>query len=119
STGATWQDFYTTCVINLCNLNKCTNKCNNSPQLTNKPVAYLCCNQTYYFNNGTLDTTYYDSLSYRMAPALRGVPNNSVTYSSPWSKDYPVTPYCTPPGTVNCKYNLATKPMKGFYMDTS
>ncbi|MFN5250932.1 MAG: hypothetical protein ACK5DE_07770, partial [Bacteroidota bacterium] len=103
TTGATWQDFWTTCVINVCNIPKSKKNCNTSPVLTNVPVAYACCNQAYYFNNGALDTVDYDSLSYRMAPALRGVPSNSVTYSSPWSFKYPVSPYCPPnPNKVDC-----------------
>jgi hypothetical protein len=75
TTGATWADFWTTATINVCNLNKSKNKCNTTPIFTNVPVAYACCNQTYYFNNGALDSVDYDSLSYKMAPALAGVPS--------------------------------------------
>ncbi|MBS3914773.1 MAG: gliding motility-associated C-terminal domain-containing protein [Bacteroidetes bacterium] len=119
TTGATWQDFWTTCVINVCNISKSDNKCNTSPKLTNAPIAYACCNQPYYFNNGASDTVDYDSLSYRLAPALRGVPANSVTYSTPFSYKYPLTPYCVPATKIDCPPNLKTDPPRGFFLDTS
>ncbi|NBP06782.1 MAG: hypothetical protein EBV15_11315, partial [Bacteroidetes bacterium] len=119
TTGATWADFWTTATINVCNLNKSKNKCNTTPVFTNVPIAYACCNQTYYFNNGALDTVDYDSLSYKMVPALAGVPSTSVPYSSPFSFKYPVTPYCIPPGKVDCVPNTSTKPPRGFWLDTS
>ncbi|MEK0420353.1 MAG: hypothetical protein RLZZ161_204, partial [Bacteroidota bacterium] len=119
TTGATWADFWTTATINVCNLNKSKNKCNTTPVFTNVPIAYACCNQTYYFNNGALDTVDYDSLSYKMVPALAGVPSTSVPYTSPFSFKYPVTPYCIPPGKVDCVPNTSTKPPRGFWLDTS
>ena len=59
STGASGGNFWTTCEIDIC-----TKKCNSSPSLTSEPVAILCCNQPYYYNNGASDTTDFDSLSY-------------------------------------------------------
>jgi hypothetical protein len=44
TTGAAGNDFFSTCMINICNLKKCINKCNTSPTLTNDPVGFLCCN---------------------------------------------------------------------------
>ena len=119
TTGATWADFWTTTTINVCNVNKSKNKCNTSPQLSNVPIAYACCNQAYYYNNGAIDTVDYDSLSYRLAPALSGVPNTSVPYSTPFSSRYPVTPYCVPPTTIKCSPQTSSKPPRGFHFDTS
>jgi gliding motility-associated-like protein len=119
TTGATWEDFWTTTTINICNVNKSKNKCNTSPQLSNVPIAYACCNQAYYYNNGAIDTVDYDSLSYRLAPALSGVPNTSVPYSTPFSSRYPVTPYCVPPTTIKCSPQTSSKPPRGFHFDTS
>ena len=118
TTGATWADFWTTATINVCNVNKMKGKCNTSPQLSNVPVGYACCNQAYYYNNGAIDTIDYDSISYRMVPALASAPNTSVPYSSPFTAQYPLTPYCVPPTTIKCAPNTKTKPPRGFFMDT-
>ena len=40
--------------------------CNNSPTLTSEPIAILCCNQPFFFNNGAVDNIDNDSLSYCM-----------------------------------------------------
>ncbi len=113
TTGATWADFWTTATINVCNVNKMKGKCNTSPQLSNVPVGYACCNQAYYYNNGAIDTIDYDSISYRMVPALASAPNTSVPYSSPFTAQYPLTPYCVPPTTIKCAPNTKTKPFSG------
>jgi len=63
STGPAGNDFYSSCMINICNLKKTVNKCNSSPQLTNEPVGFLCCNIPWYYNNGALDTIDFDSIS--------------------------------------------------------
>ena len=59
TSGAANQNFWTTAEIDICQKN-----CNSSPSLTSEPVAILCCNQPYYYNNGASDTTDFDSLSY-------------------------------------------------------
>jgi len=56
TTGQSNQNFYATAMINICNLQKMKNKCNSSPQLSNPPIAFLCCNQPWYYNNGATDT---------------------------------------------------------------
>ena len=61
----------------------------------------------------------FDSLSYRMAPALKGIPNNSVPYSTPFTSNYPLTPFCIPPTTIKCTPNPSTNPPRGFYLDTT
>ena len=119
TTGATWANFWTTATINICNLNKSKNKCNTTPVFTTVPVAFTCCNQAYYFNNGALDSVDYDSLSYKMVPALANVPSTSVPYNIPFSFRYPVTPYCIPIGSVTCTPNPNTNPPRGFFLDTS
>jgi gliding motility-associated-like protein len=119
TTGSSSQNFYSTCMINICNLKKMKNDCNNSPQLSNPPFAILCCNQPWYFNNGAIDTLDYDSISYRLANGLQGIPNNSITYSSPFTSQWPMTPYCVPPTTIKCTPNPRTNPPRGFYFDTA
>lgn len=119
TTGASGQNFYSTCMINICNLKKMKDKCNNSPQLSNPPFAILCCNQPWYFNNGAIDTLDYDSISYRLVDGLQGIPNSSITYTSPFSSQYPMTPFCVPPTTIKCAPNPKTSPPRGFYFDTA
>ena len=119
TTGPAGNDFYSTCMINICNILKTTNKCNSSPKLSNEPVGFLCCNQAYYFNNGAIDTVDFDSFSYKVVPGISSLPNNSVTYSSPFSYQYPMTVYCVPPTTIKCAPNIKTNPPRGFYMDSS
>jgi PKD repeat protein len=99
TTGQQQQTFYTSCEINVCDA-----KCNTSPTLTNDPVAILCCNQPYVFNNGAVDFADNDSISYSFAPAFRGQ-NQQTSYSgsrspaNPISVYYPSSlkfPYCNP-----------------------
>ena len=85
TTGAANQDFYTTCMINICNIQKSTNKCNNSPNFSNVPVGFLCCNTPWYYSNAAVDNEDFDSISYRLVKGLRGLPNNSIPNSSRFS----------------------------------
>jgi gliding motility-associated-like protein len=119
TTGPAGNDFFSTCMINICNLKKCLNKCNSSPSLTNDPVGFLCCNIPWYYNNGALDTVDYDSISYRLVYGLNGVPASTVSYSSPFTYVYPMTPFCVPPTTIKCTPNPSTNPPRGFYFDTA
>ncbi len=86
STGQANQNFFTTAT-----LNKCVTPCNSSPDFTNPPVAIICANQDFVFNNGALDTVDSgDSLSYSLVPGLQSL-NNNVTYSGQFSPTRPLT----------------------------
>ena len=78
TTGPANNNFYSTAMINLCNLKKMEDSCNNSPYLSNEPIGVLCCNQTYYFNNGAIDTVELDSFSYKLVHGISTIPNTSV-----------------------------------------
>jgi gliding motility-associated-like protein len=119
TTGPASEGFYTTCMINICNIKKTINKCNNSPTLSNAPIGFLCCNQAYYFNNGAIDTVDYDSFSYSLTNGINTLPNNSVSYSSPFTPRYFMTPYCIPPTSITCTPNPKTNPPRGLFFDTS
>ena len=85
STGMAGQNFYTTAT-----LNNCLATCNSSPDFTNPPIAIVCDDQDFIFNNGALDTIDVgDSLSYRMVPALQANAT-SVTYSGSYSATSPL-----------------------------
>ncbi|MFN5890820.1 MAG: hypothetical protein ACK448_10520, partial [Bacteroidota bacterium] len=88
TTGPANDDFYSTCMINICNIAKSTKKCNSSPSLSNEPIGFLCCNQAYYFNNGAIDTVDYDSFSYALVRGIRSIPSTSVSYASPFDARY-------------------------------
>lgn len=101
--------------LNLC---KWDSTGNNSPTFSNIPMTFMCCNLPFTFNNGAVDLKDGDSLSFDLAnPLDRNF--NSVVWLSPWSKKYPLTPYCPPtPGTVDCKPNPNSDPPRGFYFDS-
>lgn len=66
--------------------------CNSSPALTSEPLATLCCNKPFYFNNGASDTTDFDSLSYVWTSPQRGY-NQNTFYSGNFSYLNPFTVY--------------------------
>ena len=117
TTGPANQNFFATAMLNICNLKKMKDTCNNSPYLSNEPIGFLCCNQPYYFNNGAVDTVEFDSFSYKLVHGISSIPNGSVSYSSPFTFKYPMTPFCIPPTSITCKPNVKTDPPRGFYMD--
>jgi gliding motility-associated-like protein len=101
-------NFYTYAEIDVCKA-----PCNSSPSLTTEPVAFLCCNQPFFYNNGASDTADFDSLSYAFANPLRGW-NQNISYSGNYSKDKPFQAYDpTGRGIVNPNAN----PPIGIYLD--
>jgi len=111
TTGQRQQTFYTSC-----ELNACLDECNSSPALTNDPVAILCCNQPYVFNNGAIDTGNYDSISYSFAPAFRGR-NQRCTYGADKSPENPISTYY-PSSNLKFPYaNPNASPPIGTYLD--
>ncbi|MFT5817005.1 MAG: hypothetical protein ACI95K_000485, partial [Lentimonas sp.] len=90
NTGAANAQFQTFAEIDLSQ-----SHCNSSPALTSEPIAILCCNQPFFFNNGALDTTDFDSLSYSWAhPKGTGLANigysgTNYAYNHPFQAFYP------------------------------
>ena len=119
TTGAANNNFATTCMINLCNVAKAGDSCNSSPQLSNEPVGFLCCNTPWYYNNGAIDTIDFDSISYQLVPGLQSVPSNRISYSSPFSPQIPMTPFCIPVTTIKCTPKPNLDPPRGFFFDTT
>ena len=110
TSGAANQNFYTYATIDLCKA-----PCNSSPALTTEPIAYLCCNQPFYYNNGASDTANFDSLSYSFANPLRGW-NNKISYSGNYTYKNPFDSYF--PGTLKPPYNNPNaNPPIGIYLD--
>ncbi len=107
-------NFYTDAMLDICNIGK---KCNTSPQLSIPPVAYVCCNQPFTYNNGVREVIDGDSLSYDLSTPLNAN-NSNETYTGNFNANIPMTPYCPPnPGVVNCRALPNAKPPRGFYFD--
>ncbi|MCU0443168.1 MAG: hypothetical protein MUE96_12280, partial [Bacteroidia bacterium] len=85
NTGASWQNFYVESTINRCHS---VNPCNNSPVLSNDPIAFICGGEEFIFNNGATDPE-FDSLTYAFTPSLQGA-GSSVTYTPPYAFDRPM-----------------------------
>ena len=107
-------NFYTDAMINICNIGT---KCNTSPQLSIPPVAYVCCNQPFTYNNGVREVIDGDSLAYELGTPLNAN-NSNETYTGSFTQTIPMTPYCPPnPGVINCRALPNAKPPRGFYFD--
>ncbi|MBC7426560.1 MAG: hypothetical protein H7321_08500, partial [Bacteroidia bacterium] len=105
---------YTEAMVDIC---KTENSCNSSPEFTTPPVASLCCNQPFTFNNGASDIADGDSLAFSLVAPLNAHNSNEL-YNSPFSPTFPLTPYCPPnPGIVNCNPIPNAKPPRGCYFD--
>jgi gliding motility-associated-like protein len=115
TTGFANSWFYADAMINMCNINKTQKKCNDAPVLTSDPIAFLCCNQPFYFNNGALDNADFDSLSYELVNPQGNFKSN-LSHNSPFDAKHPMTPYC-PAGGVTCTPKPNAKPPRGFYLD--
>ncbi|MBL7836112.1 MAG: hypothetical protein JNM67_01225, partial [Bacteroidetes bacterium] len=106
--------FYTDAMINICNIG---DKCNTSPQLSTPPVAIICCNKPFIFNNGVREVIDGDSLSYSLVNPLNGNGSNE-TYLGAFTPNIPMTPFCPPtPGKLNCRPIPGANPPRGFYFD--
>lgn len=79
------------------NLNNDLFPCNNSPQFSNKPIPFICVNQTYCFNHGAIDPD-GDSLVYSLVPCATS-PTTNVTYLGGYSSTQPIQ--STPATTIN------------------
>jgi hypothetical protein len=112
-TTLTQGNLYTEAMLDLCNIKK---KCNTSPQLSIPPVAYICCNLPFTFNNGAFEFVDGDSLSYHLANPLNAHGSNE-SYQGTFTPTIPMTPFCLPPGVINCKALPNAKPPRGMYFD--
>ncbi|MCC7299391.1 MAG: hypothetical protein IT244_13735, partial [Bacteroidia bacterium] len=118
TTGSAGNDFWVTATLKVGNLRKCVNKQNSSVKFGSFWLSSGCCNQPKYESLGANDSMDYDSLSFALAPAYSSKLKQSVGYTSPFTYEYPVTPYCIPPSNIKCTPNLITDPPRGFYLNT-
>ena len=70
-------------------VNTCVDPCNNSPRLTNDPIAIICIGQPFNFNNGAVDED-GDSLTYELADPMSGN-GSQANFNWPYNKLKPLS----------------------------
>jgi len=111
TTGASNADFFTYATMNICKA-----KCNTSPNLTTEPIAYLCCDQPFFFNNGATDNE-GDSISYSFTDPLRSW-GQTIGYNNGLAYDIPLDVYF-PPRRRHPHNNPGTDPPEGIFLDST
>lgn len=115
TTGGANANYSTDAEIDICNIDNSIKKgCDDSPDLRNVPIGYLCCNQPFYFNNGVVDID-GDSLYFSLV-ASQSAQGTSVNYSSPFNPTtWPMTGYCrSGRGPCACRNR---RPIEGICFD--
>ena len=116
TTGLNDRNFFSYAMLDICNLAKTKDSlCNNSPKLTNPPVAFACCNQPYTYNSGASDED-LDSLSYALVCPLGSMTNDLVP-TSPLDCINPLGSYCPPSSPNPCTPVPTADPPIGFFID--
>lgn len=118
TTGSAGNDFWVTTTLNWMNLSRCKNSRNNSPVISRFNNLFQCCGQPSFYNPGFKDSLEGDSLTYRKAWPISVLPAKGISYSTPFSFQFPVTPYCPTIGQINCTPNPGTGNPVGYYVDT-
>lgn len=90
--------------------------CNTSPGLTSEPIAVLCCDQPFFFNNGALDTANFDSLSYDWGQPQSGY-GQQTSYSGNFAYNNPFTAFYPSPALTFPYNNPNQNPPHGVYLD--
>ncbi|MFN5251669.1 MAG: hypothetical protein ACK5DE_11515, partial [Bacteroidota bacterium] len=119
NTGSANQDFFATATLYIRNIAKCPKQSNTSPYFQRTYPGFNCCNMPTYWSLGAVDSIDRDSLSFQLAAGIQSLPNSSISYSTPFTYQYPLTPYCPPTaGKVDCTPNINTDPPRGFFLNT-
>ena len=105
--------FYLDAMLNLCGAGV---KGNSSPIFKTLPIKDLCCQTAFYYNNGGVELSEGDSISFELIDPLNGV-NDAVAHKGGLSASIPMTPYCSNFPIVNCRPLPDAKPPRGFYFD--
>jgi hypothetical protein len=110
SLSTSLSDFYIYTQFENCNI------------ISNQTPAYYsplhrnnCLNQPYYFNQGTLDTANFDSISYRLVAPL-STSGSTLTFKSGYYADQPLMPFY-PAGRTYPYNEPAADPPIGFHLD--
>ncbi|MDP2175206.1 MAG: T9SS type A sorting domain-containing protein [Bacteroidota bacterium] len=105
--------FYLDAMVNICHGGKFVK----SPEFNIKPKSNIICNQPMTYNPGVVNFDNEDSLGFELRP-IEYDKGKFISYTSNFSLEFPVTPYCPPnPGVINCRPLPNAKPPRGFYFD--
>jgi len=105
--------FYIDASTNIC-LSHITK--NTSPQFSMEPKFKQGCNYGMIYSPGPLDSTDNDSFVFSLANVQSNYKVN-MAYKGSLTPQIPMSPFCLPPGTVNCRALPNAKPPRGFYFD--
>ena len=94
-------------------LNRCIAPCNSSPKFIKDPESILCARNCICLNNGAIDTTDFDSMSYSLVPPLIAY-GSYVSYNGTYSYLNPLSYK----GFPKTKPNIA-QPCSGFVLDST
>lgn len=103
---------YVTCMMNRCLVND-----NNGPAISHLKVLDFTINQTNYYNPIIMDTIDGDFLTFEMVNPLYGF-NGNVTFNNTYSARYPLSPFCSQSGQMNCSKLPLSQPPRGLFFDT-
>ena len=111
------DDFYINAL-----LNRCDTPCDNSPYFTNPPLAIICVNQCFMFNQGVNDVNVdsrgnADSLVYSLTPPL-DYGGAAYSYNSPYSYKEPLKYSGAFGNPTGGKWDPAHKICNGFHLDS-
>ena len=114
STGAANAGYYTDVMIN-----RCQDPCNSSPEFGESPIAVICQNQDFIYNQGAVDFdvdsngAFLDSLSFELTPPLQNF-NSPTSWTGGYDHENPLQYFGFNPNNPNS--NNLPKP-RGFHLD--
>ena len=111
TTMSTAGNLYLVAMLNLCNLGKDGE--NSTSTIAPNTYNELCINIPFTYNFGYFEKD-LDSLLHTLETPIRGI-GFDERYISPFSARYPLTPFCSTPGVINCTPLPNAKPPRGLY----
>ncbi len=115
TTMSTAGNFYLDAMLNLCNLGKDAE--NSTSTVVPATFSELCTNLPFTYNYGYFEKD-LDSLLHTCEIPIKGI-GFDEKYSGSFSSNFPLSPYCLPPGIINCKPLTNAKPPRGFYFESN
>ena len=104
--------FYTYCMLDIC-----VGENNSSPIFSAFPVGQVCCNQPVRLSLGGQDYADFDSLSYKLVPALGSSRTDVLNPTSPLTATEPLTSYCLFGMSIPCTPIPTADPPIGVYFN--
>lgn len=98
-------------------MDRCYVQNNSGPDIQNLHYSYFYLNNACYFNPIVADTLNNDFIEFEMVAPLNDF-NSNETFVSPYSARYPITPFCSQSGQLNCSELPLSSPPRGLYFDS-